>query len=53
MDEHRSVGCIVYLCKYLHCMYIVYALPSQNKDIIIIIIIIVFSVPRISASKLV
>ena len=40
MDEHCSVRLhsIHVHEKYLHCMDIVYAIPSLNKDVIIIII---------------
>ena len=31
MDEHCSIM-LHYVHEYLHCMYIVYAIPSLNKD---------------------
>ena len=41
MDEHCSVKLhSIHVHEYLHCMYIVYAIPSLNKNVINIIIII-------------
>ena len=42
----------IHVHEYLHCMHVVYAIPSLNKGIIIIIIIMIMIIIIIRASLL-